>query len=84
VQKPGFFLRNTVWIAYLWTEAQFLLGVAECKYDFPHPQPFSQRVRELESSSLALWERVRVRAAWQFISLFSNAISFVFAQVCFF
>jgi hypothetical protein len=37
-------------------------GVAECKYDFPHPQPFSPRRRELESSSLARWERVRVRA----------------------
>jgi hypothetical protein len=48
-------------------------GVAECKYDFPHPQPFSPRRRELESASLALWERVRVRAVWQFISLFSNA-----------
>jgi hypothetical protein len=38
-------------------------GVAECKYDFPHPQPFSPRRRELESGSLALWARVRVRAA---------------------
>jgi DNA-directed RNA polymerase subunit L len=38
-------------------------GVAECKYDFPHPQPFSPRRRKLESGSLALWERVRVRAA---------------------
>jgi hypothetical protein len=49
------------------------LGVAECKYDFPHLQPFSPRRRELESSSLTLWERVRERVAWQFISLFSNA-----------
>jgi hypothetical protein len=49
------------------------VGVAECKYDFPHPQPFSPRRRELESGSLALWERVMVRAAWQFIFLFSNA-----------
>jgi hypothetical protein len=41
-----------------------IIGVAECKYDFPHPQPFSPRRRELESGSLTLWERVRVRAAW--------------------
>jgi len=38
------------------------IGVAQCDYEFPHPQPFSLGRRELKFWFPLLWERARGRA----------------------
>ncbi len=50
-----------------------MVGVAECSYEFPHPQPFSLGRRALRVLFPLLWERPVKDSNPKVIRLFSNA-----------